>query len=196
MAKLFLPQKVPQDLHIHTTFSSGDSSVVQEQTLELIAELDYAGITGISDHLNYISGKTFNLYEKKVRSFHFKVGVEVGGMSWIKEALRINPDYYIYHILDIKADYDGIEKLLLTGKPVIIAHPLVLGINLDTIPKECLIEINNRYIWRSDWKKILPEYVKHFRFIIGSDAHQPNWLNQSVARHVAHQLGIRETILF
>jgi hypothetical protein len=32
--------------------------------------------------------------------------------------------------------------------------------------------------------------------VISSDAHQPNWLNQTVARHVAAELGVREKLLF
>jgi hypothetical protein len=32
--------------------------------------------------------------------------------------------------------------------------------------------------------------------VIDSDAHQPHWLNQHVARRVAHKLGIAETLLF
>jgi hypothetical protein len=40
------------------------------------------------------------------------------------------------------------------------------------------------------------KYVNSRHFVISSDAHQPNWLNQNVARHVCQVLGIRETILF
>jgi histidinol phosphatase-like PHP family hydrolase len=33
---------------------------------------------------------------------------------------------------------------------------------------------------------------ERFRFVIGSDAHQPIWLSQSVARRAATELGIQE----
>ena len=84
----------------------------------------------------------------------------------------------------------------MTGKPVIIAHPYAFNTNLDKIPHECYIEINNRYIWRFDWKSYLSDYINDFRFILSSDAHQPNWLNQNVASYVADELGIRETLIF
>jgi hypothetical protein len=32
--------------------------------------------------------------------------------------------------------------------------------------------------------------------VISSDAHQPNWLNQTLARYVARELEIQETLLF
>jgi hypothetical protein len=38
--------------------------------------------------------------------------------------------------------------------------------------------------------------VNRFEFVISSDAHQPNWINQTVARHVAERLGVRERLLF
>jgi len=37
-------RRVPQDLHIHTTFSSGDTAVVEKQTVEFIARLGHAEI--------------------------------------------------------------------------------------------------------------------------------------------------------
>ena len=45
---------VPQDLHIHTIYSSGDSAVVKEQTIALIEEVRHASIIGISDHFEYL----------------------------------------------------------------------------------------------------------------------------------------------
>jgi len=39
-------------------------------------------------------------------------------------------------------------------------------------------------------------FTKRFRFVISSDAHQPHWLNQNVARYVAAELGVSETVLF
>ena len=41
---------VPQDLHIHTVYSVGDSAVVPEQTPSLIHNVGYAEIIGIADH--------------------------------------------------------------------------------------------------------------------------------------------------
>jgi len=35
-----------------------------------------------------------------------------------------------------------------------------------------------------------------FSFVIDSDAHQPHWLNQNIARYVARELEITETLLF
>ena len=47
-----------QDLHIHTTYSTNDNSVVPEQTVALVAAVNHANIVGISDHLEYlINGK-------------------------------------------------------------------------------------------------------------------------------------------
>ncbi|WP_419660695.1 uncharacterized protein Dvar_10940 [Desulfosarcina variabilis str. Montpellier] len=50
------------------------------------------------------------------------------------------------------SDYKALEHLLKTVYPVIIAHPMAFSTNLNRVPPECLIEINNRYVWRSDWK--------------------------------------------
>ena len=86
--------------------------------------------------------------------------------------------------------------LLSTGKPTIIAHPNALETNLDRVPKEAIIEINNRYIWRCDWRQEYQRYVDRFKFVINSDAHQPHWLNQNIARFVANELGIKEHLLF
>ncbi|MGD9211857.1 MAG: hypothetical protein PVI90_13830, partial [Desulfobacteraceae bacterium] len=91
---------------------------------------------------------------------------------------------------------DCLEKLLTTGKPVIIAHPNALRTDLNRVPPQCIIEINNRYVWRTDWKKYYSPYKDRFRFVIGSDAHQPNWLGQTVARYVAAQLGVEEYLIF
>lgn len=101
-----------QDLHIHTTYSTTDSSVVPEQTVALVAAVKHAVIVGISDHF------------------------------------------------------------------------------------ECLVEINNRYIWRTDWRRYYGPFVHQFEFVIGSDAHQPNWLSQAVAQHAAATLGIEEHLIF
>ena len=39
-------------------------------------------------------------------------------------------------------------------------------------------------------------YLDRFSFVLSSDAHQPNWLNQTIARHVANSLGIDEYEVF
>jgi histidinol phosphatase-like PHP family hydrolase len=39
-------------------------------------------------------------------------------------------------------------------------------------------------------------YRNRFRFVISSDAHQPNWLGQSIARLAARELDIEETLVF
>ena len=184
-----------QDLHIHTTFSKGDSAVVPEQTVELIAGIGYADVLGISDHLEHVIDD-FSAYARAVRSHRLKLGAEVNGAEWVKEAAALELDYYIYHCRDRKKDYLGAERLLGTGKPVIIAHPLVLETNLRLVPEGCLIEINNRYIWRFNWASGLRNFAASFPFVINSDAHQPHWLNQNMARYIAGQLGITETLLF
>lgn len=59
-----------------------------------------------------------------------------------------------------------------------------------------MIEINNRYVWRADWKRFYAPFVDRFRFVLGSDAHQPNWLGQTVARQAAAQLGVKAHLVF
>jgi len=183
-----------QDLHIHTTFSRSDGAVVPEQTVELVASIGHAQVAGISDHLESIV-EDFPSYAACVRSYGLKVGTEVSGADWVREAEAVEAQYYLYHCRDREEDYRGAERLLRTGKPVIIAHPLILETDLRRVPPECLIEINNRYVWRSDWELLRP-FSDVFSFVIGSDAHQPHWLNHNVARHVARELGVAETLLF
>jgi len=185
-----------QDLHIHTTFSTSDNAVVPEQTVSLVAAVKHAIIVGISDHFECLVNGSFEDYEKEIRQVGLKVGVEVDGHPWVDEATNYNVDYYIFHCRDQNADYRSIDKLLTTGKPVIIAHPNALHTNLNQVPSECLIEINNRYIWRSDWKQYYGPFTNQFEFVIGSDAHQPNWLSQAIAHYAASQLGIEERLVF
>jgi histidinol phosphatase-like PHP family hydrolase len=185
---------LPQDLHIHTTFSRHDGAVAPEQTVRLVAAIAHARITGISDHLESIADD-FPTYAQTVRSHGFLVGTEVNGADWVAEAQAVDAQYYVYHCRDRDRDYRGAERLLATGKPLIIAHPLILETDLRRVPSECLIEINNRYVWRSDWE-ILRPFTASFSFVIDSDAHQPHWLNQNVARYVARELGIAETLPF
>jgi hypothetical protein len=187
---------VPQDLHIHTVYSVGDSAIVKEQTTELIYNIRHAQVIGISDHFEYLlDSNIFETYEKELRRYGFYVGTEISGFSLVNEAIKTNCDYFVYHC-SMEKDYKAVELLIDTKKPVIIAHPLILGTNLDRIPQDCYVEINNRYIWQSDWRKKLSLYVNRFRFVISSDAHQPGWLNQNVGRYVCRELGIRETLLF
>ena len=185
-----------QDLHIHTTYSTGDSAVVPEQTVALVAAVRHAKIIGISDHFDYLVNGDFESYETELRRFGFKVGVEVDGHSWVAEAKSYDLDYYIYHCRDQNADYRSLEKLVTTGKPVIIAHPNAFQTNLNRVPPECLIEINNRYVWRTDWKQYYAPFTNQFKFVFGSEAHQPHWLSQTVAHYVAMQLGIEEHLVF
>jgi len=187
----------PQDLHIHTTYSPGDSAVVAEQTIELIDKVRHAEVIGISDHFEFLVDGMFAEYEAEVRKAGFKLGVEVDGSDWVNEVVAYGSlDYFIYHCQDRDSEYRGVEKLLQTDKPVVIAHPNALATDLDRLPPDCLVEINNRYVWRTDWYRYYQSHVDDFRFVIGSDAHQPNWLGQSVARYVAAQLGITEHLLF
>lgn len=185
-----------QDLHVHTTYSSSDSAIVAEQTVALIAAVKHAGIVGISDHLDSLVDGDFEIYEREVRQAGLKVGVEVDGHAWAAEAANYIVDYYIFHCRDQDADYHSLHKLLATGKPVIVAHPNILDTNLNRVPSECLVEINNRYVWRTDWKQFYGPFKNHFKFVISSDAHQPNWLGQAVAHYAAEQLGIEEHIVF
>ena len=187
---------LPQDLHIHTIYSANDSSVVPEQTVELVAAVKHARIVGISDHFENLLNGRFADYRSEIQRAGLKVGVEVNGHPWATEAVGYDVDYYIFHCRDRDDDYDSLDKLLATGRPVIVAHPNALGTNLNRVPGECLIEINNRYVWHSDWEKFYAPFKDRFRFVIGSDAHQPNWLGQAVARYVAAQLGIEEFLVF
>jgi predicted metal-dependent phosphoesterase TrpH len=187
---------VPQDLHIHTTWSTGDGAIVPEQTIELIARLRHARVAGISDHLELIGVDRFEDYRQEVRAAGLKVGMEVNGHGWVQAAAEAACDYRIYHCFDRDEDYRGLERLVETGTPVIVAHPNALGTDLSRLPPESLIEINNRYVWRSDWRAFYGSFVDRFEFVIGSDAHQPNWINQTVARYVAAELGVKERVLF
>jgi len=185
-----------QDLHIHTTYSTSDNSVVPEQTVAFVAAVNHANIVGISDHFECLINGKFEIYEKEIRKAGLKVGVEVDGYPWVDEATHYDVDYYILHCRDQNADYRSIDKLLMTSKPIIIAHPNAYRTNLNRVPPECLIEINNRYIWRTDWMQYYRPFTNQFKFVISSDAHQPNWLAQAAAHHAAAQLGIKEHLVF
>jgi hypothetical protein len=185
-----------QDLHIHTTWSHGDGAVVQEQTVDLVAQVRHARVVGISDHFEYVFETGIDLYVGAVRRAGLKVGTEVNGHIWVPAAVHAPVDYYVVHCYDCAADYRALEDLLATGRPVIVAHPHALGTQLAKVPPECFVEVNNRYIWRGDWRGFYAPHVARFRFVLSSDAHQPNWLNQTISLHVAEQLGIEESIVF
>ncbi len=185
-----------QDLHIHTVYSTGDSAVVPQMTIPLIASLEHAEIRGISDHFDFLTGPVFERYRQEVHSHGFWLGCEVNDSDDVREAVRYPYEYYIYHCRNEASEYRGAEILLETGRPVIISHPLTIGADLDRVPPECLIEVNNRYVWRADFEGYIRPHLKRFRFVIGSDAHQPHWLNHLTARHVVDRLGIEETLVF
>ena len=185
-----------QDLHIHTTYSASDSSVVPQQTIAFVASIKHARVLGISDHFENLGEGVFERYVMEIRQAGLKVGIEVDGYAWVTEATGCDVDYYIFHCRDRDADYRSLGRLLETGKPVIVAHPNTLYTNLSRVPTACLIEINNRYVWRTHWKQFYGPFKDRFKFVIGSDAHQPHWLNQTVARYAAEQLGIQEQLVF
>jgi histidinol phosphatase-like PHP family hydrolase len=190
-----LPAPLPQDLHVHTVFSRHDGAVVPEQTVELVAGIRHARVLGISDHLEYVADE-FAEYARAVRAHRLRLGVEVNGAEWVDAALDLPVEYYVYHCRDRAEDYRGAERLAASGRPAIIAHPQALQTDLGRVSPACLIEINNRYAWREQgWRELVP-FVGRFRFVIGSDAHQPHWLNQTVARFIARELGVPETLLF
>lgn len=186
---------LPQDLHIHTTWSRHDASVVPEQTPELVARVGHADTVGISDHFEHFAATDYARYVDELTGLSLFAGTEVDGAAHAADAAALAFDYYIYHCRDAAAEYRGVETLLATGRPVIIAHPNLLGTDLSRVPPEALVEINNRYVWRVDWRAFYGPYREQFRFVIGSDAHQPSWLGQSVARRAAAELGIAETLL-
>ncbi|MBN1866732.1 hypothetical protein JW916_05525 [Candidatus Sumerlaeota bacterium] len=191
-------EPVSQDLHIHTIFSHSDTAVAPEQTIDLVAKLGHARVTGISDHLDCLmEGGDLEGYMGAVRAAGFRLGTELPNSGWVDAALDLPFEYFIYHCRDRgPEEYRGFERLVESGKPAIIAHPLSLGTDLGRLPPDCLVEINNRYVWRNDWRRRFAPYVERFRWVLSSDGHQPNWLNQTVAYYVASELGVRETLLF
>ncbi len=187
---------IHQDLHIHTVFSTGDSSVVPGQTLELIASVGHAEVVGISDHIEYLRGSVFGDYAEAVGDRGFRLGAEIVHVEDVDFALSLPLEYRVFHCYDEDECYTSAERMVDSGKPLIIAHPMALGTDLGRLPEECYVEINNRYVWRGDWRSYFTPWLERFDFIYSSDAHQPHWLNQNVARYVASQLGIRETLIF
>jgi hypothetical protein len=189
-------QPVPQDLHLHSAFSGpNDGAVVPQQTLPLIASVRHALVVGCSDHLDAVIDR-FPEYAGAVKAQGFHLGVEVDGAAWVGQAAGLPVEYFVYHCRNREEDYAGVAALLETGKPVIIAHPQMLETDPERLPAGCLIEINNRYVWQRDGEPLFRACRERFDFVISSDAHQPHWLNQNVAREVAERLGIRERLLF
>jgi histidinol phosphatase-like PHP family hydrolase len=187
---------IPQDLHIHTKFSTGDSSIVPQQTPELIASVGHAEAVGISDHIEYLYDSIFYTYTDAVRKQGFRLGAEIVQEADVDYALSLPLDYRVFHCYDEEKCYRAAERMVDSGVPLIIAHPMALGTDLSRIPRDCIVEINNRYVWRGDWKTFFTPWLNRFDFVFSSDAHQPHWLNQNVARHVGASLGIQETLLF
>lgn len=185
-----------QDLHVHSVYSVGDGAVVPQMTIPFIASIEHAEVRGISDHFEYLKGEIFDAYSREVRQHGFYLGCEVNDGEDAHAAIEYPYDYYIYHCRDRESEYRGAELLLSTDKPVIVSHPMAMGADPARIPTDCFLEINNRYVWRNDYRAYFRPWIGTFRFVIGSDAHQPNWLNQTVARKVACELGIMESILF
>ena len=183
-------------MHIHTVYSTGDSSIVSQQTIRLIAEIRHARTVGISDHIEYLKEPVFAEYAAAIKSSGFRLGAEIVNYEDIDYALSLPLEYRVFHCYDEDKYYAAVERLLESGEPLIIAHPMALGTDLGRIPPECFVEINNRYVWRNDWNSFFTPWKERFRFVYSSDAHQPNWLGQNVARHVGAQLGIRETLVF
>lgn len=137
--------KLIQDLHIHTIFSSEECC--PEQTLEMINEVRHADIIGISDHFEQI--QDVETYFTEVKRFHFHVGTEIDGTRMLEKAVEFPFEYFFYHCRDHENDYNGIDKLLKTGKPVIISHPNIFNTDPLKIPKECFVEINNSHVLES-----------------------------------------------
>ncbi|RKX73957.1 MAG: hypothetical protein DRP60_11020 [Spirochaetes bacterium] len=187
---------IPQDLHIHTTYSTGDGAVEPQQTVELIAAVGHAEVTGISDHLEYLTGTAFERYSATVRNQGFHLGAEIVNVEDVDYALSLPLEYRVFHCYDEDKCYKAAEKMVESGRPLIIAHPMAVGTDLSRVPDGCYVEINNRYTWRGDWRSFYTPWLEQFEFLFSSDAHQPHWLNQNVARFVGRELGIRETLLF
>ncbi len=187
---------IPQDLHVHTIFSVGDGAVVPQMSIAFVAAMEHAEVRGISDHFEYLRGEIFDEYSAEVRKYGFYLGCEVNDSDDAREAIEYPYDYYIFHCRDRESEYRGTEVLLSTGKPVIISHPMAMGADLSRVPTDCYIEINNRYVWRDNYRAYFAPWIDTFRFVYGSDAHQPNWLNQVVARKIGSELGVMESVLF
>lgn len=192
-----MKEKIVQDLHIHSTYSTGDTAVAPQQTLELIAALEHAEVRGISDHFEYLTeASVFEEYRRKAHNLGFYCGCEVNDSSDAEKALDYPYDYYIYHCRNQASEYKGAERLLEAGKPIIISHPMAMGADLNKVPTDCFIEVNNRYVWQREYKNYYSPHLNRFRFLCGSDAHKPNWLNHLVASYAMEEMGLENTLIF
>jgi hypothetical protein len=161
----------------------------------MIARVRHAQVCGISDHFEHVVDH-FVDYREAVSAAGLLVGTEIDGHPWVSQALAVTCDYYVFHCYDRDADSKALERLVASGRPVIVAHPNALDIDLGRVSPACLVEANNRYVWRCDWRRFYGPHRERFRFVVSSDAHQPNWLNQTMARYAAADLGIEETLVF
>ncbi len=186
---------IEQDLHIHTVYSHGDTAIEPQQTLDLIQALAHSRVIGISDHFEYLP-PVFDRYREDVHRRGFWCGCEINLSGDVSQALELPFDYYVYHCRDQESEYRGAERLLGSGKPVIISHPMAMGADLNRVPAGCFIEVNNRYVWKNDYMTYYPPHLDRFRFVLGSDAHKPNWLNHLVCSYAADRLGIVPHIIF
>ena len=82
---------LPQDLHIHTTFSVRDDSVAPQQTIELIDQFCYAEKMGISDHFEHFSDP--ESYIQSVKALGFFAGTEVSESAGFDDAATVDFDY-------------------------------------------------------------------------------------------------------
>ncbi|MBN2626341.1 MAG: hypothetical protein JXA95_06705 [Spirochaetales bacterium] len=186
---------IDQDLHIHTVYSHGDPAIEPQQTPDLIESLAHARVIGISDHYEYLP-PVFDEYRQDLHSRGFWCGCEINTGAEVPQALELPFDYYIYHCRDRDSEYRGAEQLADSGKPVIISHPMAMGADLNRVPTGCYIEVNNRYVWKGDYMAYYTPHLDRFRFVLGSDAHKPNWLNHVYAIYAAERLGIVPTQIF
>ena len=191
-----MKRPIKQDLHIHTTYSAEDSAIVPQQTLDLIKAVSHSEIIGISDHFDEKWSTDFEIYSNDVHGHGFYCGCEINLSHEVTLALELPFDYFIFHCRNKDSEYKAAEKLLKSGKPVIISHPMAIGADLNKVPTGCFIEVNNRYVWKEDYMTFYTPHLNRFKFVLGSDAHQPNWLNHMICQHAADQLGIEETMIF
>lgn len=103
----------PQDLHMHTTYSTGDDAVVPEQTVALIAAVKHARIVGISDHVECLVNGSFEAYAAEVRGAGLKVSIEVDGHPWVPQAAEREVDYRQEWWPSL--DFKGINPTVPTG---------------------------------------------------------------------------------
>jgi histidinol phosphatase-like PHP family hydrolase len=163
----------------------------------MVAFAKHSKIIGISDHFEMFMPGRWMDYKSEVQKYGFLLGTEINGHQSVGEALKYDFEYYVYHCWGHEPnDYVALLTLQKSGKPVVVAHPYATGTDLNKISEGSIVEINNRYVWRYNWREFLVPFVNKFRWVLSSDAHQPNWLNQQIAVKVAEELKIKETILF